>query len=226
MREISTIKRRILEFLDYKGITKYECYQKTGITNGVFSQSSGISEDNLLKFLSYYKEISTDWLFSGVGEMLVSASTPTLRPLEKDTQDSIGQAIKSNHGIPLIPIDAMAGFLSGDCSTVMEYECEYYHIPSFRGAEFMIPVKGSSMQPKYNSGDIVACKRLPLDTFFLWHKVYVVDTEQGVLIKRIDKADNDEYVKLVSENPDYQPVELHRSHIFSIAAVIGLIRLE
>lgn len=221
-----TEKEKIKQYLDYKGISKNSFYQKTGLSMGFLDSGRSLGVDKAKIIIEAYTDLSLQWLVTGVGEMLINTSTPTLRPLEKDTQDSIGQAIKSDRGIPLIPVDAMAGFLSGDCNAVMEYECEYYHIPSFRGAEFMIPVKGSSMQPKYNSGDIVACKRLPLDTFFLWHKVYVVDTEQGVLIKRIDKADNDEYIKLVSENPDYQPVELHRSHIFSIAAVIGLIRLE
>lgn len=221
-----TEKEKIKQYLDYKGISKNSFYQKTGLSMGFLDSGRSLGVDKAKIIIEAYTDLSLQWLVTGVGEMLINTSTPTLRPLEKDTQDSIGKAIKSDRGIPLIPVDAMAGFLSGDCNAVMEYECEYYHIPSFRGAEFMIPVKGSSMQPKYNSGDIVACKRLPLDTFFLWHKVYVVDTEQGVLIKRIDKADNDEYIKLVSENPDYQPVELHRSHIFSIAAVIGLIRLE
>ena len=67
----------------------------------------------------------------------------------------------SIESIPLIPIDAMAGF-GKDESQVMEHECEHYIVPMFRGAEFLIQVKGSSMIPKYNSGDVVACKRLPL----------------------------------------------------------------
>ncbi len=70
MREISVIKQRILLYLDFKGITKYKFYQETGVTNGILSQSNGISEDNLLKFLSAYRDISLDWLLTGEGEML------------------------------------------------------------------------------------------------------------------------------------------------------------
>ena len=68
-REISILKQRILQFLDFKGVSKYECYKNTGITNGVLSQSNGMSEDNLLKFLSYYKDISLEWLLYGKGDM-------------------------------------------------------------------------------------------------------------------------------------------------------------
>lgn len=72
MREISILKQRILQYLDNKGISKYECYQKTGITNGVLSQNNGMSEDNALKFLSYYTDISAEWLLTGKGSMLKS----------------------------------------------------------------------------------------------------------------------------------------------------------
>lgn len=70
MREISIIKEKILQFLEYKGVSKYEFYQKTGVSNGILSQKNGISEDNLLKFLSVFNDISLDWLLLGKGTML------------------------------------------------------------------------------------------------------------------------------------------------------------
>ena len=120
----------------------------------------------------------------------------------------------------------MAGFGTGEMQ-ILEYECERYIIPMFHEAEFLIQVKGSSMIPKYNSGDLVACKKLLLnDCFFQWHKVYVLSTDQGALIKRIEPADEDDYITLVSDNEKYKPFKLHKSKIYSIAIVIGVIRLE
>lgn len=52
------------------GVSKYECYKNTGITNGVLSQMNGLSEDNLMRFLSYYTDISYTWLLTGEGSML------------------------------------------------------------------------------------------------------------------------------------------------------------
>lgn len=129
-------------------------------------------------------------------------------------------------GIPFIPINAMAGAMMGE-QTVMEYECERYVVPLFKGAEFLIPVKGSSMYPKYSSGDIVACKRIPMtDIFFQWNKVYVLDTNQGALIKRIKKGSDAEHILIVSDNKDYEPFELPIRCINNVAIVIGVIRLE
>ncbi|MBW7838435.1 MAG: hypothetical protein H3C36_02100 [Chitinophagaceae bacterium] len=70
MREKSIIKKNIMQYLDSKGISKYEFYQKTGVSNGVLSQGSGMSEENILRFLNYYDDISPEWLLTGKGSMV------------------------------------------------------------------------------------------------------------------------------------------------------------
>lgn len=129
-------------------------------------------------------------------------------------------------GIPLLPLSAMAGAFTAD-NTVMEYECERYVIPAFKGADFLMPVKGDSMQPTYYSGDLVACQRVPLaDLFFQWNKTYVLDTDQGPLIKRIKHGHDEDHVLIVSDNKDYEPFELAMSQFHGVAIVKGLVRLE
>jgi phage repressor protein C with HTH and peptisase S24 domain len=171
---------------------------------------------DLLAQLTIQFPISPEWLLTGEGEMLrPEQSVPTAVPA---TQPGIG--------IPLIPIEAMAGFGTGEVQ-VLEYECDRYVVPAFKDAEFLIQVKGSSMLPKYNSGDIVACRKLPLDElFFQWNKVYVLDTNQGALIKRVKAGSDDDHLLIVSDNERYEPFELHKKFIHSVAIVIGVIRLE
>ena len=141
---------------------------------------------------------------------------------EKKKED-IGNDAK---GIPLIPLSAMAGAMTSEC-TVLEYECERYVVPAFGGADFLIPVKGDSMMPTYQSGDLIACKRVPLgDLFFQWNKAYVLDTKQGPLVKRIKPGSDNMHVMIVSDNKTYDPFELPRSAINSVAMVMGIIRLE
>lgn len=162
-------------------------------------------------------DIDANWLLSGKGNMIKPS---------KSEENNCCYMNKDKNGIPLIPIDAMAGCLT-DERTVLDYECERYVVPAFHGADFLITVKGSSMYPRYNSGDIVACKRVPpTDIFFQWNKVYVLDTSQGALIKRVKPGSCDDTLLIVSDNPDYQPFELPRSSIYSLAIVIGVIRLE
>ena len=132
----------------------------------------------------------------------------------------------NNEGIPLIPLSAMAGAFTGDTS-VMEYECERYVIPAFKGADFLIQVKGDSMQPTHYSGDLVACERVPLnDLFFQWNKTYVLDTKQGPLIKRIMPGSDSEHILIVSDNNNYPPFELSKDQFYGVALVRGIVRLE
>lgn len=166
--------------------------------------------------ISKCEDIDANWLLTGNGSMLKSEQSLPVA----------GPSGNQNKGIPLIPLDAMAGVGSGEIS-VLELDCERYVIPMFKGADYLIPVKGSSMTPKYNSGDVVACKKLSLqDIFFQWNKVYVLDTEQGALIKRVCKGSDNEHITLVSDNEKYEPFELHKSQIYAIALVVGVVRLE
>ena len=132
-----------------------------------------------------------------------------------------------NEGLPLIPIEAMAGYGSGSMQ-VMDYDTSYYVVPEFTElkAEFMIRVKGSSMSPKYNSGDLLACKKISLGKFFQWNKAYVLDTEQGALVKRVKPSKQEGCIQLVSDNTNYDPFDISLNDIYSIAIVLGVIRLE
>lgn len=252
MQENSIIKKNILQFIEYKGITAYKFYKETGISRGILSQNNGLSEENTLRFLAYYPEVNPEWLLTGNGEMIKTKSlknvikkndnindniddnkpnvkkTYAIEFAEKPTNTGIEANNLGNTGIPLIPIDAMAGFGTGAVQ-VMHYDTSKYIVPEFSelNVDFMIRVKGSSMVPKYNSGDLVACKKLVItDIFFQWNKVYVLDTEQGALIKRVKKGSRDNYILLISDNQNYDPFELHLSKIFAVALVVGVIRLE
>ncbi len=134
---------------------------------------------------------------------------------------------KVRASIPLIPIDALAGWGEGEMQ-VMPYDTRHYEVPEFAEmkADFMITVKGDSMYPKYQTGDMVACKKLPMDTFFQWNKVYVLDTVQGAMIKRVNKSDREGHIRCVSENRSYAPFDLPLGDIHALAIVLGFIRLE
>lgn len=216
--KLSNIKERVLYLIEIKKDTREGFFDKIGMTYGNFkgnAKNTPLNSTAVGNILTIHPDISPDWLILGSGEIY--------REEKKAATHVLGDRFM---GIPLIPVSAFAGVASGDVS-VLEFECERYIIPAFKDAEFLIPVKGSSMSPKFSSGDIVACKKLALkDIFFQWNKFYVIDTEQGVLIKRIHKAANQDYIKIVSENTKYEPFDLHLSQIRAVAIVIGVVRLE
>lgn len=173
--------------------------------------------------------VNPDWILTGKGDMYSNSSSVISSPStpidERPTEPASQVPEGSQEGIPLLPISAMAGAFTDDIS-VMEYECERYVIPAFKGADFLMQVSGDSMQPTYYSGDLVACQRIPLnDLFFQWNKTYVLDTLQGPLIKRIRRGSDEQHVLIVSDNPAYEPFELSKDQFHGVALVRGLVRI-
>lgn len=243
--ENSILKERILEYAKYKGIKNNEIYQNSGISEGILSQRNGLTEGNLLRFLNFYADISPDWLLTGTGPMLrdpekqkvqentqhtTLLSSQSIEDQRKDTKNSSLVKDNTSEGIPLIPVEAMAGFANGDVQ-VMEYDIiDRYNIPDFenRGIKYLIRVSGSSMYPKYSNGDLLACRPINDTTFIQWGKVYVLDTDQGPLVKRLFECDGDgDCLECRSDNKDhYPPFKIYKSSIRRVAIVVGVIRLE
>lgn len=221
MIKFSSINDRITQLIDFKANKNQKKFAEMidfapqVISNIVSGRKSKPSFDVLNAISSSFVDINPEWLLTGEGEMLKS-----------DNLSVATQTHNPNEGIPLIPTEAMRGVASGEIS-ILELNCERYVIPMFKDADFLIPVKGSSMYPKYNSGDVVACKRVPMqDIFFQWNKVYVLDTNQGAIIKRVAKSEQEGCIKIVSDNPSYEPFDLQLSQIYSIAIVVGVVRQE
>lgn len=246
------IVERIKEYIDYKGISIAAFERSIGMSNASFGKSfknkGAIGTDKLENILSKYSDISPLWLLTGEGPMLKTSTSgadeaPCPDEKERKTKKSGEKQRKSEknsecssriqklpegsmEGIPLIPTSAMAGAFTSDIS-FMEYECEHYIIPDFKGADFLIRVKGDSMQPTYYSGDLVACQKIPMnDIFFQWNKTYVLDTNQGAIIKRVLPGKDNDHICIVSDNEKYPPFELEKSYLHAIALVRGIIRLE
>ncbi len=130
---------------------------------------------------------------------------------------------------PIVLIEAVAGFNGDDMPGVRLEDCLRYVVPEFAaaGAEYLIRVSGSSMYPKYSSGDILACRRIPEIDFFQSGKIYVIDSSHGAMVKRIYQCEDDAACVLCkSDNDKYPPFTLPKSAIRSLSIVIGVIRLE
>lgn len=127
--------------------------------------------------------------------------------------------------LPLLPFDAIAGpgtFQFQD--TQIE---DYYRIGVFANSDFLVRVSGDSMAPKYAGGDIIACKIIDDILFFQWGRVYVINTRsQGVMLKRLMPANDDNYITCVSYNQDYPPFDIPKEDIIKIALVKGSILVE
>lgn len=213
-----SIKGRLLEYCKYINIPISRFEKDAGLANGYFNQvKKQPSLDKLDSIHRAFPDLNLDWLVHGSGNMLSNS-------IEKN-----GSRRVEPHGIPLIPIEAVAGFGNGDQDGVRYEDCEHYMVPEFidRGVEFLIRVSGSSMYPKYANGDILACKKIHEILFIQWGKVHIIESiSQGPLVKRIFEHDA-ETIRCVSDNKEnYPPFLMPKSDIRSLSIVLGVIRLE
>ena len=173
--------------------------------------------------------VDSSWLLTGEGAMLQETENNNA-PTSKHTVEIAHQVPhSSSEGIPLIPLDAVAGFPAESGGGVRLEDCERYVIPEFenKGANFLIRVSGDSMVPLYYSGDLLACRKITDIRFFQWGTVYVLETSQGVLVKRVQESiDHADSILCVSENSSvHHPFLLPRDDIRSLSIIVGLVRL-
>ena len=197
---------------------------RPNVSNALSGKEEYLTESFLRRFGDAFSDtISTEWLLTGEGEMLTTDNAP---PEEESSEHSQLIPAPPGKGIPLIPLPAMAGFLKG-ATSINPNEIEWYFVPAFKDCTFLIRVKGDSMAPRYLSGDIVACREVhDTATFFQWGKPYVLDTDQGVVLKRVRRSELPKHVLCVSDNPEYDPFDVPTAGIYHLAIVRGLIREE
>ena len=187
-----------------------------------------IPEGRLIKINGIFDNVfSKDWLLTGEGSMLSNNNNETYE--SNESNETYENNETNDHTLPLIPIAAVAGFNGLDIPGIPLTQCPQYSIPDFieQKAEYLIRVSGSSMYPKYSSGDILACRRIQEITFIQWGKIYVIDSQQGAMVKRLfEIPDNPEHVLCRSDNPKYPPFQLPKSEIRSLSIVVGVIRME
>ena len=223
MSDIQRVKAvcKWLIYNDYADNDK-ELAELIGYTKSSFSQIMNGKVPVSAKFMNKLCEVDVNinkvWVFKNEGQMLnVNPTFLDVYPKDRNLEN----------GIPLIPLEAISG--SGKSEFVINefYVESYYKIPNFKFADFLVRVAGSSMLPKLSNGDIMACKKLILkDIYFEFNRIYVLDTTQGALIKKIKKGSDKNHVLIVSENQDYEPFELLISKINAVAIVIGIFSLE
>jgi hypothetical protein bfra3_16308 len=218
---MTNIKERVLYFIENQGEKKETFFEDLGMSYANFKgvqKKSALGSDKIDKILSKYPDLNLEWLFSGKGEMLKSEPTKT----ETSKEESV-------KGIPLVNATAIGGYGNNVFSFEERDVKDYYVIPKFKHkqVDFMIEVEGSSMYPKYNSGDVVACRIIKERNFIQWNKTHVITTrEQGIIIKRIKPSDVPNSLLMISDNESYDPFNVPEEEIEGLAIVVGVIRLE
>ena len=140
----------------------------------------------------------------------------------EESEQSLGNLqVMPNDNVYMIPVfeSVSAGFGAYACSDVTEYFPMYIENPADATDMLCIKVKGDSMYPKIEEGDIVAVrKQSSVDSGSL--AVMLIDGEEGV-VKKVHYGPD--WIELISINPMYPPRRFEGAEVQRLQ-VVGLVK--
>lgn len=69
-----TIKEKIQKYLECKGITPTAAERKLGWGVGAFTKAKSVTSDRAKEFLLLYGDLSAEWLFRDIGDMIITSA--------------------------------------------------------------------------------------------------------------------------------------------------------
>lgn len=128
-----------------------------------------------------------------------------------------------------LPIAAVGGSLDGWGATdpIMPWQCERVVSP-VKGVDLAVPVVGDSMAPDYPNGSTVYVKRINPASFINWGQVFVLDTENGSILKEVQPCKDDSCIECHSLNPNgkYKPFKVPKIDIRGMYRVVACVSLR
>ena len=202
------LKSRLIEFIDYKGLSVQSFELQCGLSNGAVSKMGNNTRRSTIdKISKSYPELNTNWLLTGEGGMLL------------DSIDSVPQKSFTN-GVPYYNVDFIGGFdiVLNDQTAKPEYLIDF---KKYNEATCWCNVTGHSMEPEITHGDIIALKKIEDKSFLPLGEVYAIVTTNGMrTIKRLGPSSDPKCYTLVPTNksPEYGIQELPKDieHIFQV----------
>lgn len=205
MEKEKEIAATLRAFLSENGISMTEAAARLGVSQQAVS--------NQLSGRKLGQNVARNWaeVFGFRVEYLLTGEGPVM--------EGDDEGMDPETTVPLVPFSVRGGALQGFSDGAMEWECERITSP-VAGAELAMEVVGDSMAPGFPAGTRVLLKAVPADTFVAWGEVYVLDTVNGPVLKRIMPTDEGDVWELRSDNPDYPPFRIRTQHVRGVWRVL------
>lgn len=228
------LKDRLLQFISYSNLDIAVFERTAGLSNGaVHKMGDGTRSSTIDKISEVYPSLNTNWLKTGVGEMLLDtertdktisvAQLSVSTPNRKDTP-IIDVDYKL---VPIIHIDSVGGIHSPNAITgEPQYIEGYTPFTSARDGDICIIQSGNSMTPTCPSGSLLLLRKISdWREYFGYGNIFVIELSDGRRItKEVSRYDENpkDFVWCISHNPNVPDEELPKSIISSVWKVIKI----
>jgi phage repressor protein C with HTH and peptisase S24 domain len=192
-----------------------EKLQAAGVNLAELSRKMGYKTDQNLHSVLGAKEMS-----SNVLERMADAMGKPIGWFYADDEPEEQLEPVAPNSVPLLPIFAQAGSLTGWSEGIEEVKCERVISP-VNGIDMAVHIYGESMYPDIPNGSVVYVKKIS-GRIIDFGKPYILDTVDGPLLKYVAPGHDDGFVKCISANHDpmYAPFEVSKTDIIGMYRVV------
>ena len=197
-----------------------EKLQAAGINLAELSRKMGYKTDQNLHSVLGAKEMS-----SGVIERMAEA---TGKPIswfygKGEAPDAHPQVEPDT--VPLLPIFAQAGSLTGWSEGIEEAKCERVISP-VKDIDMAVHIYGESMYPDIPNGSVVYVRRVS-GRIIDWGRAYILDTVDGPVLKYLTPGADEEHIRCQSANhdPKFAPFEVLKEDILGMYKVVMCMKM-
>lgn len=226
---MSIISSNIKYLRKKKGLTQQQFADQIGIKRslvGAYEEQRAEPKYDLLKTIASFFEISID---DFINETIDDKWAPKPKGNPANLRVlSISVDKDDNENIELVPMKASAGYLNGYADPEYVAQLPKFYLPMFnQGTYRAFEIKGDSMLPLPSGAIIIGqyvdnwAEVKPGETYV------VISKNDGVVYKRIgNKFRDNKKLKLISDNPAYDPYEISGEDVLEIWKAKGYISTQ
>lgn len=212
----TTIGERLRSARESKGMDQGTLAEKVGIVTRTlqrWEKGEQVPDGILITKIARATNVQASWLLTGDGEMYVPPGRPeNVYPLNAT----------SHRKVKLVDLPLVSAVPAGKVATMFhpDYVDDYVTVDNVKDpGAFALKVKGNSMAPRIEDGDIVVVSPQ-------------VEARNGdICVVRVDGEDTLKKVKfegiymhLIPLNPEYEPVTVKKKDINFVWKVVKLIK--
>ena len=211
---IPAVEEAIKRYLKAHGLTMQDMADRLGVSqqaiSGAIRRGIGV---NTAKRWSEVFGFNVEFLTTGSGNLLEGSDTT--KPQQTQEPDTV----------PLLPIFAQAGSLTGWSEGIEEAKCERVISP-VKDIDMAVHIYGESMYPDIPNGSVVYVRRVS-GRIIDWGRAYILDTVDGPVLKYLTPGADEEHVRCLSANhdPKFAPFEVMKEDILGMYKVVMCMRM-